>query len=133
MMMRKIPFVFALASVLAGCGGETDAGKELETKSEYSVLQGFEFDYRQRKQEQPYVIEKNALSSGYNLIGLPKADSENGYVWLIANPSSEPAIKQIPSNVDFSISKDALAAIEQSVQLTPAVQSYLVAHAGPKH
>lgn len=133
MIMQKISLVVVLCLALAGCGSAVGAGQELDTKSEYSVLQGLEFDYRYRKQDQPYILERNALSSGYDLIGLPKADSENGYVWLIANPSSEPAVKKVPSDVEFLIGKDALAAIEQSVRLTPAVRSYLLARVRHKH
>ncbi|MEE7545957.1 hypothetical protein HF319_01885 [Xanthomonas sp. Kuri4-1] len=125
MIMQNIPVVLVLALALAGCLSETNAGRELEAKSEYSVLQSFEFDYRERKQERNYIIEKNALSSGYDLIGLPKANVDHGYVWLIANPSSEPAIKKMPSDDVFSVNKDALAAIKQSVQLPPAMEAYL--------
>lgn len=132
MKMQKFSLIFATILALAGtaCGRNPDADRELSTKSEYSVLQAFEFDYRQREQEQPYLIEKNALSSDYDLIGLPIAGSERGYVWLIANPSGAPAIKQIPSKADFAISRDVLDAIEKSAQLSPAVRSYLLAHVG---
>ncbi len=129
MMMRTI--ILSLILMLAGCGNGNDAGKELEAKSEYSVLQGLEYDYRQREQDKPYVVEKNAFSSGYDLIGVPKGGSKQGYVWLIANPSSAPAIKQMPKEADFSINKDDFAAIEKSALLTPAVRSYLAAHVEP--
>lgn len=130
MTMQRILFVFPLVLAFAGtgCGGKPDAGGELNTKSEYSVLQSFEFDYRQRTHALPYVIGKNALSSGYDVIGLPRTDGERGYVWLIANPSGAPAIKQMPSGVDFSISSDTLAVIEKSAQLDSEVRSYLAAH-----
>ena len=128
--MRCVACVFALTLVLvdAGCGNGSDSGGELDAKSEYSVLQNFEFDYRATKQERSFFVIRNALSSGYDVIGLPRANSERGYVWVIANPSSMPAVKQIPSEAGFSIDLKTLVAIEKLVRLNPTVRSYLVVH-----
>ena len=121
----KTPLAALLALFLAGCGADLRSGDELDSKVEYSVLQGLEIDYRLRENSLPYVISKDAMGSGFDVIGLPRKGGNQGYVWLIANPGSEPVIKQMPSDADFLIDRDVLVVLDDAVRLDSAVRAYL--------
>lgn len=130
MIMRNILYaaIFAMTLVCAGCNSEPQGEQEVQSKAEYSVLQSLEFDYRQHSHSKPYIVEKAALGSEFDVIGFPRSGSDKGYVWLIANPDSRPLVKQMPADVDFSISRGELANVEDSTRLAPAVKAYLSTH-----
>lgn len=114
-----------LAIVAVGCDRDT----ELDSKAEYSALQSLEFDYRSSEHSKPYIVVNRALGSKYDVLGLPQKGKNRGYVWLIANPDSQPDIKKIPADVEFVLHKGSLAELEKSVQISPAVRDYLSSQA----
>lgn len=121
-----LTLAFALALPLTACQDDDSPGaNELASKTEYSVLQSYEYRNRDRAQSQPYMVIKNGLGSEFDVLGLPRKDRERGYVWFIANPSGAPLIKQMPGNVEFVVNKDSLAAIEAAARLSPDVKAHL--------
>jgi hypothetical protein len=121
--IRILLVLLAIAAV--GCDRDT----ELDSKAEYSTLQSLEFDYRSSENSKPYVVVNRALGSKYDVLGLPRKGQSHGYVWLIANPDSQPDIKKIPADVEFVLRKGSLAELEKSIRMSPAVRDYLSSQA----
>ena len=98
--------------------GEPD---ELGSKPEYSILQGFEYDYRERPNDAPIRFRRHAMQSPSDVIGFPVAGRSTGYVWYIANPRVIPAISPMPDDVEPRIPAGAVHFLQSRVRLDPAL------------
>lgn len=97
---------------------------------EWSVLRNVEESHRDSPQLKAALIVRRALDSGYTAIGFPARGRARGYVWVLANPSTDPRVKQIPQDLDFVVSQTTLAWIQTQTALDPRVTAYLKA---PNH
>lgn len=122
-MKSFVHFLLVIALVAAASGCSRTG--ELDSKEEYSTLQYFEAEYRTSENAKPYIAVKDALGSKYDVFGLPQQGKERGYVWFIANPGSQPAVKRMPDDAMFVLSEDTLSSLEKSVRLSPMVREYL--------
>jgi hypothetical protein len=104
-----------IAILLASCSGPESAGN----KSEWSVLQGIEYDHRNGQLSSPMV----PVISGYRVVGLPKSNGP-GVVWVILNPKNKPLYKQLPQD-SYHLSASQLAALNVT---EPTVLAELRAH-----
>jgi len=121
----------ALSVLLAGCdstspppGTALEKASEISNLRDWSVLRGVENTHRLEDTRKPFLIIERANGSNLNVVGLPTTDS-TGYVWIIANPTSEPAVKQMPSTSAFSLTQDQYDNISAKVQLHPEVAAFL--------
>lgn len=103
------------ACLLASCSGPDSIGN----KSEWSALQGVEYEYRSMSRSAPLVL----TVSDYQMVGLP-ATSRSGLVWVLLNPKNEPLYKQLPQG-PYHLSASQLAALNVT---EPAVLAGLRAH-----
>lgn len=125
--MRKILkylLIFGLSGILCSNCVSSEQN-ELDTKSEYSVLQYYEFEYRNHPNSKKLIIKKSALNTKYNVFGLPKANSKKGYVWIIANPDSDTQVKVMPSDITFLMNDKTMLILEKKIVLAPDVNKFL--------
>lgn len=121
----RVLFVALLALSSLGCEKESNPGNELARKDEFSVLQHYEYEYRDRQPTERYLIYKGALKSNTDVIGFP-LKSGKGYVWIVANPKHVDDVLVMPEGSEFNVSNDDLADIQESVRLSPKVREYLL-------
>ena len=105
----------ALILLITSCSGTESLG----SKSEWSVLQGVEFDHRTDRLSTPVVLN----ASGYRVAGFPRSDA-TGTTWVMLNPKSTPLYKQLPQ-ASFSLSSVQLAGLGS---IEPSVLAQLRTH-----
>lgn len=119
-----LPLALFACLSLASCEG--GAGEnELATKNEYSVLQHFEYKFRQKDHAQPYIVEADALGSGHDVIGLPIKGRDEGYVWLIAKSEGIDSVIVLPEKTSFTVDESTMRALEKSVKMSPATAALI--------
>lgn len=109
------------------------SASELSGKEEWSVLQAVELTYRKGSINEPYVILKAAKNSRFTVIGVAAAKNRTGeYVWIIANPVSEPPVKQLPKDVEFSLTQrdyhDVIATASPHAHVAAFLRSRVIAN-----
>lgn len=130
-MKRKFLACFAsfLAAFLtlfgASCTNSAPSDGELANKSEYSVLQFYEYEFRNKDHAIAYVLHKNALDSGLDVVGFPITGRDVGYVWIVARANKDGMIFQIPERTDFLVDEAALVALRKEINFSPAVLKFL--------
>lgn len=112
-------FIFLISSCK-----EDAMNNEFLDKQEYSILQSFEFNYRLKNNAEKYIINLNALNSGFDVIALPIAGKSEGYVVMLAKSKNGTQIKILP-NVNFDLNHDTFKTLKAKVTLSPAVNDYL--------
>jgi hypothetical protein len=100
---------------------------ELASAREWSVLQAAELAGRAETERKPFLIVRGAGGSDLNVVGIPLKLQSTGYTWVIANPTSEPAVKQMPS-AEFALTQNQYDGICASVEVHPAVRRFLQSH-----
>jgi hypothetical protein len=93
--------------------------------SEWQVLRDVEAAHHDAQHEAPVLIVRGVLESGYTAIGFPARKRERGYVWVLANPTTAPHVKQMPSDHDFAVSHETIAWVKTQTALDPRVAAYL--------
>lgn len=126
-MKRTILLILAIAFMLPACSDSSPGSGELDSKSEYSILQYFEYEYRMKRNDLPFVTKKKALGSAFNVFGLPRSGAANGYVWFVANPRDENRIKLLPQETEFEVSEGVVADIEKEMSIARTVKTYILA------
>jgi hypothetical protein len=111
----RLIVLIAMLFALTACSGTESFG----SKSEWSVLQGLEFDHRVDRLSAPVVLN----ASGYRVAGFPRTDAA-GTVWVMLNPKSTPLYKQLPQ-ASFSLSSAQLAGLGS---IEPSVLARLKSH-----
>jgi hypothetical protein len=126
-LAASLPLLAVLA-VLAGCeeqcSRDVKGCNELANKHEYSVLHAMDARSGKRPRDSDYRIYRNAAESDLTVIAFPRAKSETGYVWLLANSRTPPRDKSVPDE-DFVVTPQALAALRAEVELSPEVDRYI--------
>ena len=112
--LQRIPALFLLLAMMA-CAGPESSG----SKSEWSVLQGVEYDYRGKPVTAPVVLDL----SGHRVAGLPRTDAP-GFTWVLLTPKHAPLYKQMPEG-QFTLTAAQLAGLQVN---EPAVLAELQAH-----
>lgn len=109
-----LPLVMLVFPYAEKCG-------ELDQQRGWSVLQGMEFANRRASCAHARVLP-NARCTEFGVAGLPP---QEGFVWMVLNPASEPSIKRIPSGGDMRISRAQLARIKEQAPLDEEEHRYL--------
>jgi hypothetical protein len=130
-MKRKSNACFALVLAVSlnlfgsGCINPAPSDGDLEYKSEYSVLQFYEYEFRSKDHAVAYVLHKNALNSGLDVVGFPVAGRDVGYVWIVAKTNKDGMILQIPERAEFLVDEGALVALKKEINFSPSVLKVL--------
>ncbi len=81
-------FLALLLLVAGGCRSQAMndelAKNELANKPEYSVLQAYEYQYRDVKNDKSYLVFKNALKTDATVVAFPIKNKTTGYVVMLA-------------------------------------------------
>jgi hypothetical protein len=108
---------------LAGCDVETK-GNIVENKSEYSVLQAYEYQYRGTTNDKSYMIFKRALDTEFTVVAFPRKDSSQGYVMMLANDEETAAVKLIPQT-DFLVTQEVFAKVKSEILLSKKLEQFI--------
>jgi hypothetical protein len=123
-MIKKL--ILILMIMIGGCDMQ-DKNNEIANKSEYSVLQSYEYEYRKAKNDRPYMVFKRALNTGVTVVAFPIKNKSHGYVVILANSKNPPSVKYIP-NVDFVVTQDAYLAVKSQASLSREVEQFIAKH-----
>lgn len=99
---------------------------ELKGKTEYSVLQSFEFKYRDEVNDQPYLVFKNALKTGLVVVAFPVKGKATGYVMILAQSDDDPKVKVVPA-ADFLVTREAYEAVKAATVMSKEVDQFISA------
>jgi hypothetical protein len=130
-MTRRSTFVVLIAGAVVLLLAEFYVNSvrqgELGEKVPGSVLQGVEITHRDDPDHLCVLLERNALGSGYTLLGVPSSNSAYPRVWIIVNATGpEGKIEFMPS-VAFKLSCTYIDDLRSKVTVDPAVLSFLKA------
>ena len=114
--------LIALFTALAGCTGSSEDRESFGGKSEWSILQGVEYDTRGSAVASP--VERTI--GQYKLVGLPSMDGKRT-IWVMLNPQHPPLYKQMPDG-GYRISRTHLDSITHARSATPEVLAVLASH-----
>lgn len=112
-----------IAAILCGCDGG-GMKNEAINKREYSVLQSVEYQYRNKKNENPYFVLRKAIETDLTVIGFPIKGKTKGYAVMLANAKGKPEVKILPDS-DFVVTKKSLAALKAEIDISSALDSAL--------
>lgn len=120
--MLKILLLVAL-TLLAGCDIEA-MNNEAINKTEYSVLQHYEYEYREAKHDKPYMIFQHALNTKLTVLAFPIKDKSMGYVVMLARAEGVSKVKVL-ADVDFEVTRDSYAAVKTNATLSAEVDHFI--------
>ena len=106
-----------LAASLTSCGRPGDGQESGSDKREWSILQAFEANNRST----PVLGVEMTEHEDYKIASLMAEDGITR-LWIMLDPASPPFYKQMPSNHNFSLTKDELEKIR--VEGTPITTTY---------
>lgn len=117
--------VFVFVFVVVSCRLQYDGdSNELLAKEEYSILQYYEYEYRDKENSMRPIVVGKALNTRFGVIGLPVAGSIKGYVWFIGNSSSN-LIAQLPAEANFYVDETILKVISEIPWMSNSLKKYL--------
>lgn len=125
-MTRRLFLIaaFVLHSfVLSGCWhSNADEFDELGAKSDYSVLQHFEFEWRGKTISDPR-LEKLGDAE---VLGVP-ALTGHGTVWILLKPNGAPFYKQ-SMDANYVVQKALVERLLAEKRVSPTVAAVLMSH-----
>ena len=123
-MIKNLLIVLVL--LVFGCDAK-EMNNDSINKSEYSILQSYEFEYREASNDKPYMVFKNALNTDVTVVAFPINQRKVGYVVLIANSKGTPKIKAMP-DVDFVVTQSAYESVKAEASLSKDVDHFIASH-----
>ncbi len=127
LMKRRLPLIVAIilqSFVLSGCWrANADEFDELGSKSDYSVLQHFEFEWRGKTITDPR-LEKLGDAE---VLGVP-ALTGHGTVWILLKPNGSPFYKQ-SMDANYVVQKALVERLLTEKRVSPTVAAVLSSHA----
>ena len=118
----KINFIaLALVLIIAACSNG-DGRESFGDKSEWSILQGVEYENR----DKPIKTPEQITVQGYDLLGVRNI-AGTGNIWIMLWPKSAPFYKQMPSD-NFVVQKSLLNELAQQHHLSSTVEEALNTH-----
>jgi hypothetical protein len=122
-MFKKILLV--ALPLFEGCG-LSSVNNEAVNKSEYSVLQYYEHEYREAKHDKPYMVFRRALNTELTVVAFPIKENPVGYVVILARAVGVPKIK-VMTEVDFTVTKDTYESVKAETALSQEVDQFIAA------
>lgn len=99
---------------------------ESTDKSEWSVLQGVEFDNRNASILNKITVKKvDADGSAYSVLGVKAKDGSK--VWILLNPKGNLKVKQLP-DASYTLSLADIKEIQAIQDIDPAVMAEIRQH-----
>lgn len=95
------------------------------SKTEYSILQSYEYEYREARNDTPYMVLRHA--SGAAVVAFPVRKKSQGYVMILAKSEGKPEVKAVP-NADFIVAQAVYMAVKEEISLSAEVDRFIVEH-----
>ena len=128
-MIKKL--VLILVIMTGGCdmqGEENELAKyELANKPDYSILEHYEYKYREANNDRPYMIIKRALKTDKTVVAFPIKNKSRGYVVLLVNSQNPPLVKYMPEEI-FFVTRNTYLAVKVESSLSNEVEQFIVKH-----
>lgn len=105
---------------------EQDNIDSFTNKSEWSILQGIEYKYR----ESPITDMEFRTINDHRLVCLPATNG--GRVWILMDAAGSTRYKQMGGDKNFTITKQQLEQIKSRGKPTSTVERVLESHLYPK-
>jgi hypothetical protein len=112
--------------VVGGCRSQA-MNDELANKPEYSVLQAYEYQYRDVKNDKPYLVFESALKTDATVVAFPIKNKTTGYVVMLAETKTVPKVKAMP-DADFVASQRAFIEVRSVTPLSKEVEQFIAQH-----
>lgn len=125
--MRAFCFslIVLVSCCVVGCVESSSSSDEIESKSEYSILQFYEYKFRGVGNAEPYILYRDVRKSGVDVVGFPVKDKVVGYVWLIVEAKNRNSVLVIPESTDFVVTDATLEELKKDVSFSPAVLKFI--------
>jgi hypothetical protein len=118
----KVKFIILIFVTLIAACSNGDGRESFGDKAEWSILQGIEFDYRNKQIDMPRQI----TAHGYEILGVKHLDGK-GYIWIMLWPKSAPFYKQIPDG-NYMLQKSLLDNLVKNNKVSSTVEGALRSH-----
>lgn len=112
--------------IVSGCDIQ-GMNNEFANKTEYSILEACESEYRDVKNDEPYMVLKNALQTDKTVLAFPIRGKETGYVVMLAQAEGIPKDKAMPET-DFVVTQRAFTEIKATTPLSKEIVLFIAAH-----
>jgi hypothetical protein len=123
MKSRVALTVFLLTS---GCDGSA-MKNEAANKSENSILQYFEYECRETRNDKPFLIFERALDTDAVVVAFPIKGQPRGYVVMFAQREGRSDVKLMP-DVEFVVTQEAYLAVKKKTPLSKNVDKFISLH-----
>ncbi|SFQ34798.1 hypothetical protein [Variovorax sp. 770b2] len=100
---------------------------DLSNKTEYSVLQYYEYELRNSEHNKEYLVFNNALSTKFTVLAFPIKGKSIGYVAVLVNSEGTPETKVVPQ-ADFVVTEKAYIAVKKETVLPSEIDKFIAAH-----
>lgn len=116
-MLRRLNTFLSVSLVIlvAGCDGPESP----QSKSEYAVLQGTEYEARNSPLSEPVVRKVEE----FELLGVRGQNGTN--VWVLLRARAEPYYKQMPPGAYYSVPETLVQRLESEKRVSPEVARWL--------
>ena len=121
-LLPLLPVAYALTCVFSD-----EFADESASKSEWSILQHYEYTYRDKSNSEPYLLFNTALGSKYNVIGFPTLKKNTGFVFILANTAGKPYIKAMRQE-SFVVTAAVLKEVQEKVAIREDVKEFISSH-----
>lgn len=108
---------------MGGCD-KVAPNNDLVNKSEYSVLQHYEYELRNTQHDKTYMAFNNALGTKLTVLAFPIKNKPTGYVVILANSKSTPTVKTMTES-EFLVTKEAYIALKKELNLSNEVDNFI--------
>ena len=95
------------------------------SKTEYSILQSYEYQYRETSNDMPYLVLNHA--SDATVIAFPIKGKSQGYVVILAKSKGKPEVKMMP-DADFIVTQAVYMAVKEEISLSTEVDRFIAEH-----
>ncbi len=123
-MSRKL-MILIFIMIIVGCDRQ-DTNKEIINKSDYSILQSYEYDYRNANNDESYMIFHHALGTNRTVVAFPIKNKNVGYVVIIANPIVSTTVKYMPES-DFIVTENVFQKVKSQVSFSKETEKFISA------
>lgn len=124
-MIRKLTILIFIM-IVVGCDMQDD-NREITNKSDYSILQSYEYDYRGANNDKPYMVFDHALGTNRTVVAFPIKNKHVGYVIIIANPTVSSTVKYMPE-ADFVVTQDVFQTVKSQVSFSEGTEKFISMH-----
>jgi len=124
-MIRKLTMLLFII-IIVGCDMQ-DGNREITNKHDYSILQAYEYDYRDANNDKPYMVFNHALGTNKTVVAFPIKNKHVGYVVIIANPTVSSTAKYMPE-ADFVVTQDVFQTVKSQVSFSEETEKFISLH-----